>query len=104
MIDKLLASVLDVAGSAVAQGATAFVKAVVEHLKKHGTKYLIGGGAAALVVQPMQWVSPLVIQKEKRKVLQNKPPLMKRKSKICIRIMRMIVSAGMKKDRLMKIC
>lgn len=47
MIDKLLASVLDVAGSAVAQGATAFVKAVVEHLKKYGTKYLIGGGAAA---------------------------------------------------------
>lgn len=44
MIDKLLAPVLEVAGKAVAQGATALVKAVVEHFKKHGTKYLIVGG------------------------------------------------------------
>lgn len=41
MIDKLLASVLEVAGKAVAQGVTAFAKAVVEHFKKHGTKYLL---------------------------------------------------------------
>lgn len=36
MINKLLASVLEFVG-----------KVVVEHLKKHGIKYLIGGGAAA---------------------------------------------------------
>lgn len=48
MIDKLLAPVLEDAGKAVAKGATAIGKAVVEHFTKHGTKYLIGGGAAAV--------------------------------------------------------
>lgn len=47
MIDKLLTSGLEVAGKAVVKGATALGKAVVEHFTKHGTKYLIGGGAAA---------------------------------------------------------
>lgn len=104
MIDKLLASVLEVAGKAVAQGVTAFAKAVVEHFKKHGTKYLIGGGAAAAGGAAYVVGESVGHSKGKRKVLQNKLPVMKRKSKICIRIMRMIVSAGMKKDRLMKIC
>ena len=48
MIDKLLAPVLEVAGKAVVKGATALGKAVVEHFAKHGTKYLIGGGTAAV--------------------------------------------------------
>ena len=47
MIDKLLAPVLEAAGKAVVQGATALGKAVAEHFSKHGIKYLIGGGAAA---------------------------------------------------------
>ena len=47
MIDILLTSGLEVAGKAVVKGATALGKAVVEHFTKHGTKYLIGGGAAA---------------------------------------------------------
>lgn len=47
MKDKLSAPVLELAGKAVAQGATALGKTVVEHFKKHGTKYLIGGGAVA---------------------------------------------------------
>ena len=46
MIDKLLVPVLEVAGKVIAQGATTLRKAVVEHFTKHGTKYLIGGGAA----------------------------------------------------------
>ena len=48
MIDKLLAPVLEVAGKAVVKGVTALGKAVVEHFAKHGTKYLIGGGTAAV--------------------------------------------------------
>lgn len=48
MIDKLLVPVLEVAGKAVVKGATALGKAVVEHFTKHGTKYLIGGGVAAV--------------------------------------------------------
>lgn len=48
MIDKLLVPVLEVAGKAVVKGATALGKAVVEHFTKHGIKYLIGGGAAAV--------------------------------------------------------
>lgn len=46
MIDKLLAPVLETAGKVIVQGATTFGKAVIEHFTKHGTKYLIGGGAA----------------------------------------------------------
>ena len=46
----------------------------------------------------------LVIPKGKRKAQQNKPLVTKRKSKKCISSMRMIVSAGMKRNRLMKIC
>lgn len=48
MIDKLLVPVLEVAGKVIAQGATTLRKAVVEHFTKHGTKYLIGGGTAAV--------------------------------------------------------
>ena len=48
MIDKLLVPALEVAGKAVVKGATALGKAVVEHFTKHGTKYLIGGGTAAV--------------------------------------------------------
>ena len=48
MIDKLLAPALEAVGKAVAKSATAIGKAVVEHFTKHGTKYLIGGGAAAV--------------------------------------------------------
>ena len=44
MIDKILAPVLGVAGKAVVN----LGKAVIEHFTKHGTKYLIGGGAAAV--------------------------------------------------------
>lgn len=47
MIDKLLAPVLETAGKVIVQGAATFGKAVIEHFTKHGTKYLIGGGAAA---------------------------------------------------------
>lgn len=49
MIDKLLAPVLETAGKVIVQGATTLGKAVVEHFTKHGTKYLIGGGAAYAV-------------------------------------------------------
>ena len=48
MIDKLLAPVLEAAGKAVVQGATALGKAVAEHFSKHGIKYLIGGGTVAV--------------------------------------------------------
>lgn len=47
MIDKLLVPALEVAGKAVVKGATALGKAVVEHFTRHGTRYIIGGGAAA---------------------------------------------------------
>lgn len=49
MIDKLLVPILEVTGKVIAQGATTLGKAVVEHFTKHGTKYLIGGGAAYTV-------------------------------------------------------
>lgn len=47
MIDKLLTLVLETAGKVIVKGATTLGKAVVEPFVKHGTKYLIGGGAAA---------------------------------------------------------
>ena len=52
----------------------------------------------------MPWVNQLVIQKGKKKERQNKQPETKRNSKICTKSMRMTVSAGIKKNRLMKIC
>lgn len=48
MIDKLLVPVFEVAGKAVVKGATALGKAVVHHFTNYGTKYLIGGGTAAV--------------------------------------------------------
>ena len=47
MIDKLLGPVLEYTVKAIVTGASATGKAIVEHFAKHGTKYLIGGGAAA---------------------------------------------------------
>lgn len=47
MIDKLLAPFLEVAGKAVVQGTTALGKVIAEHFAKHGSKYIMGGGAAA---------------------------------------------------------
>lgn len=46
MIDKLIAPVLEAAGKVVVQGAAALGKSVAEHIAKHGSKHLIGGGAA----------------------------------------------------------
>ena len=104
MIDKLLAPVLEVAGKAVVKGATALGKAVVEHFAKHGTKYLIGGGTAAVGGAAYAVGESVGHSKGKKKERQNKQPETKRNSKICTKSMRMTVSAGIKKNRLMKIC
>ena len=47
MIEKFLVPALESAGKVVVKVANALGKTVVEHFTKHGTKYLIGGGAAA---------------------------------------------------------
>ena len=66
MIDKLIVPVLEVAGKAVVKGATALGKAVFEHFTRHGTKYLIGGGTAA-VGGAAYAVGESVGQKKKKK-------------------------------------
>lgn len=104
MIDKLLVPVLEVAGKAVVKGATALGQAVVEHFTKHGTKYLIGGGAAAVDGAAYAVGKSVGHTKGKKKVQPNKLLVMKRNSRICTNDTRKIVSAGMKKNRLIKIC
>ena len=44
MIGKLLTPALEMAGKAIAKGATAAGKAIAGHFAKHGVKYLFGGG------------------------------------------------------------
>ena len=48
MIDKLLVPVIEYAGKAIVKGVSAASKTIAEHFVKHGTKYAIGGGAAAV--------------------------------------------------------
>ena len=48
MIDKLLFQVLEQAKNAITKGASTATKAISDHFVKHGSKYVIGGGAAVV--------------------------------------------------------
>lgn len=48
MIEKILDSVIENAEETIVKGANAAGKAIVNHFVKHGKKYAIGGGTAAI--------------------------------------------------------
>ena len=104
MIDKLLAPVLETAGKVFVQGATTFGKAVIEHFTKHGTKYLIGGGAAAAGGAAYAVGESVGHSKGKKEGTAEQAARDEKKSMICINNMKMIVSVGMKRNKLMRIC